>query len=156
MEITFLKQHTDSIPLIAEWYYREWKAIYAASGMSFEDVKRAIAGRANTDRIPLAVVALDGGRVIGTGCLKVHDMDTRTELTPWLAGIYVELKQRRKGIGSKLVSTLEGIAKNLGIQRLYLYTPQSAGFYTRLGWAEYERTTYKGQGVTVMEKILLL
>ena len=129
--------------------------MYVASGMSFEDVKRSIEDRANTDRIPLAVVALDGGRVIGTGCLKVHDMDTRTELTPWLAGIYVELNQRGKGVGSKLVITLEGIAKNLGTQRLYLYTPQSVGFYTRLGWAEYERTTYKGQGVTIMEKKLL-
>jgi predicted N-acetyltransferase YhbS len=122
MEITFLKQHTDSIPLIAEWYYREWKAIYAASGMSFEDVKRAIVGRANTDRIPLAVVALDGGRVIGTGCLKVHDMDTRTELTPWLAGIYVELKQRGKGIGSKIdgfvkspTSALRCILRHCGV-----------------------------------------
>jgi len=76
--------------------------MYVASGMSFEDVKRSIEDRANTDRIPLAVVALDGGRVIGTGCLKVHDMDTRTELTPWLAGIYVELKQRGKDIGSKI------------------------------------------------------
>jgi GNAT superfamily N-acetyltransferase len=122
--------------------------VYVASGVSFEDVKRAIADWANTDRIPLAVVALDGGRVIGTGCLKAHDMDTRMELTPWLVGIYVELKQRRKGIGSKLVITLEDIAKNLGTQRLYLYTPQSAGFTARLGWAEYERTTYKGLGVT--------
>ncbi len=155
MEITFLKQHTNSIPLIAKWYYREWKAIYVASGMSLEDVKRTIAERANTEGIPLALVALDGGRVVGTGCLKVHDMDTRTELTPWLAGIYVERNHRRKGIGSKLVSALEGIAKSLGTQRLYLYTPQSAGFYTRLGWAEYERTTYKGQDVTIMEKILL-
>jgi GNAT superfamily N-acetyltransferase len=123
--------------------------------MSFEDVKRTVAERANTDKIPLAVVALDGGRVIGTGCLKVHDMDTRIELTPWLAGIYVEWSQRRKGVGSRLVSALEGIAKNFGTQRLYLYTPQSAGFYTRLGWAEYQRTTYKGQSVTIMEKILL-
>ena len=82
-------------------------------------------------------------------------MDTRTELAPWLAGIYVERNQRRKGIGSKLVRTLEGIAKDLGAQRLYLYTPQSAGFYTRLGWDEYEITAYKGQGVTIMEKILL-
>jgi GNAT superfamily N-acetyltransferase len=129
--------------------------LHVASGMSFEDVKRTVAERANTDKIPLAVVALDGGRVIGTGCLKVHDMDTRIELTPWLAGIYVEWSQRRKGVGSRLVSALEGIAKNFGTQRLYLYTPQSAGFYTRLGWAEYQRTTYKGQSVTIMEKILL-
>ncbi len=154
MDITFLKQHIDSIPLIAEWYYREWKAIYEASGMSLEDVKKSVAERANTDRIPLAVVALDGGHVIGTGCLKVRDMDTRTELTPWLAGIYVERNQRQRGLGSTIVSTLEGIARNLGTQRLYLYTPQSVGFYARLGWAEYERITYKGQSVTIMEKIL--
>ena len=129
--------------------------LHEASGMSFEDVKRTVAERANTDKIPLAVVALDGGRVIGTGCLKVHDMDTRIELTLWLAGIYVEWSQRRNGFGSRLVSALEGIAKNFGTQRLYLYTPQSAGFYTRLGWAEYQRTTCKGQSVTIMEKILL-
>jgi N-acetylglutamate synthase-like GNAT family acetyltransferase len=124
------------------------------SGISFEDVKRTIAGRANTDRIPLAIVALEGGRVVGTGCLKLHDMDTRTELTLWIAGIYVEQNQRRKGLGSTIVSTLEDIAKKFGTQRLYLYTPQSVEFYVRLGWAEHERTTYKGQSVTIMEKIL--
>ena len=154
MEIAFLKQHTDSIPVIAGWYYREWGAIYDASGMYFEDVKRTIVERANTDRIPLAIVALDGGRVVGTGCLKLHDTDTRSELTLWIVGIYVEQNQRRKGLGSTIVSTLEGIAKNFGTQRLYLYTPHSAEFYARLGWGEYERTTYKGQSVTIMEKIL--
>jgi L-amino acid N-acyltransferase YncA len=101
MEIAFLKQHTESIPVIAEWYYEEWRAIYEASGMFFEDVKRTITKRTNTDRVPLAVVALDGGRVLGTGCLKVHDMETGTGLILWLAGIYVEWNQRGKGLGSR-------------------------------------------------------
>jgi N-acetylglutamate synthase-like GNAT family acetyltransferase len=155
MEIRFLKEYPNSIIQIAQWYYAEWKEIYEISGISFEDVKKAGAERTNTDLIPLAIVALDDRRVVGTGCLKTYDMDTRIELTPWLAGIYVEQTQRRKGIGSMIVIRLEGIAKNLGIQRLYLYTPQSAKFYTRLGWADYEVTTYKGQKVTIMDKTLL-
>jgi N-acetylglutamate synthase-like GNAT family acetyltransferase len=155
MEITFLKELLDSIIQIAQWYYAEWKGIYEASGLSFEDVKTAVAERTNTGTIPLAVVALDDKRIVGTGCLKTHDMDTRIELTPWLAGIYVERTLRRKGIGSMIVSCLDDIAKKLGIPRLYLYTPRSTIFYARLGWVENEITTYKGQHVTIMEKKLL-
>jgi GNAT superfamily N-acetyltransferase len=155
MEITFLKELLDSIIQIAQWYYAEWKGIYEASGLSFEDVKTAVAERTNTGTIPLAVVALDDKRIVGTGCLKTHDMDTRIELTPWLAGIYVERTLRRKGIGSMIVSCLDDIAKKLGMQRLYLYTPRSTIFYARLGWVENVITTYKGQHVAIMEKKLL-
>jgi GNAT superfamily N-acetyltransferase len=155
MEITFLKELLDSIIQIAQWYYAEWKGIYEASGLSFEDVKTAVAERTNTGTIPLAVVALDDKRIVGTGCLKTHDMDTRIELTPWLAGIYVERTKRRKGIGSMIVSCLDDIAKKLGMPRLYLYTPRSTIFYARLGWVENVITTYKGQHVAIMEKKLL-
>ena len=155
MEIKFLKDYPDSVLLIAQWYYAEWKAIYEASGMSLEDVKKTVEERANTDKIPLAIVGLDAGRVIGTGCIKAHDMDTRMDLTPWLAGIYVEQTQRRKGHGSMIVRRLEEIARKFGIEKLYLYTPRSAVFYEGLGWREYEIATYKGQHVTVMERILL-
>jgi GNAT superfamily N-acetyltransferase len=155
MEITFLKELLDSIIQIAQWYYAEWKGIYEASGLSFEDVKTAVAERTNTGTIPLAVVALDDKRIVGTGCLKTHDMDTRIELTPWLAGIYVERTKRRKGIGSMIVSCLDDIVKKLGMPRLYLYTPRSTIFYARLGWVENVITTYKGQHVAIMEKKLL-
>jgi len=155
MEIRFLKEYPDSVLLIAQWYYAEWQAIYEASGMSLEDVKKTIEERTNTDKIPLAVVGLDAGRVIGTGCMKAHDMETRMDLTPWLAGIYVERNQRCKGHGSMIVRTLEDIARKLGIPRLYLYTPQSVTFYERLGWGKHEIATYKGQHVTIMERILL-
>ncbi len=155
MEIRFLKDYPDSVLLIAQWYYAEWRAIYEASGMSLEDVRKTVEERANTDKIPLAVVGLDSGRVIGTGCIKAHDMDTRMDLTPWLAGIYVEQTQRGKGYGSMIVRGLEEIARKFGMERLYLYTPRSAAFYERLGWQKYEIATYKGQRVTIMERMLL-
>ncbi len=155
MEIRFLKDYPDSVSLIAQWYYAEWKAIYEASGMSLDDVKKTVEERANMDKIPLAIIGLDAGRVIGTGCIKAHDMDTRMDLTPWLAGIYVEQTERGKGHGSMIVRRLEEIARKLGTEKLYLYTPRSAAFYERLGWRKYEVAPYKGQHVTIMERILL-
>jgi N-acetylglutamate synthase-like GNAT family acetyltransferase len=89
-------------------------------------------------------------------CLKVHDMDTRLDLTPWLAGLYVKAPRRRQGIGITLVSAIEKKAHELGIERLYLYTPESEVFYSRLGWQIKERTEYHGYSVTLMQKEIVL
>ena len=66
MKVEFLKEHPDRVPLIADWYFTEWKDIYDASGMFFEDVKKTVKERINTDRIPLAVVAIAAGQSVGT------------------------------------------------------------------------------------------
>ncbi len=87
---------------------------------------------------------------------KVHDMDTRLNLTPWLAGLYVSAPRRRQGIGAALVSAIEKTAHDLGVEKLYLYTPESENFYLRLGWHVKERTEYHGYPVALMQKEIVL
>jgi N-acetylglutamate synthase-like GNAT family acetyltransferase len=77
-------------------------------------------------------------------------MDTRMDLSPWLAGVFVAPDHRRCGIGAALVQRIIDEAKALGVQRLYLYTPSAEHFYSRLGWALVEHTSYRGANVTVM------
>ena len=88
--------------------------------------------------------------------LKVHDMDTRLDLTPWLASLYVSESRRRQGIGTELVSAIERKAQTLGVETLYLYTPESEVFYSQLGWQVKERTEYHGYPVTLMRKEIVL
>jgi hypothetical protein len=38
----------------------------------------------------------------------------------------------------------------LGIDRLYLFTPDQVPFYRRLGWAPLARTHYRGEDVQIM------
>jgi GNAT superfamily N-acetyltransferase len=95
---------------------------------------------------------LDGAALVGTVSLKIHDMDSRMHLTPWLAALYVAEERRRQGIGTALVRAIERRAAALGIGRLFLYTPASERFYANLGWAVRERTGYHGHAVSVMEK----
>jgi GNAT superfamily N-acetyltransferase len=152
MEIRHLAGHPDFIPTLARWFHQEWA--YLHPDRTLADVEQLIHERTHRDRIPLALVAIEGDELLGTVCLKLQDMDTRAQLTPWLAGLYVAAPRRRQGIGTRLVAAIEQRAKELAVGRLYLYTPESESFYARLGWQVSERCRYHGFPVTVMTKHL--
>jgi GNAT superfamily N-acetyltransferase len=154
VNIEYLANHKEVIPTLTRWFYEEWA--YLHPERTYADVERLITERAQKDRIPLALVAFDGEELLGTVCLKPHDMDTRLDLTPWLAGLYVSAPRRREGIGTALVSAIERKACELSVKRLYLYTPESESFYAKHGWQHKERTEYHGCPVTVMEKEIVL
>ena len=84
--------------------------------------------------------------------LKTSDFKARPDLGPWLAGLYVDQLQRRKGVGTKLVHKIEKLATRLGASKLFLVTDDAEGFYSKLGWKVQERTVSQNHAVTVMEK----
>jgi predicted N-acetyltransferase YhbS len=152
MKIQYLADHQDVIPIISDWFYREWSYLYPER--TEEDFRRFISERVNKYKVPLTLVAFEGDELVGTVCLKTYDMDTKTDLSPWLAGLYVKESWREKGIGSTLVKAIEQKAIELGISLLYLYTPESEDFYSNLGWSVREKTNYHKFPVTIMEKRL--
>ena len=154
MNIAYLADHKEVIPLLAQWFYKEWA--YLNPGRTLADVEQLIRERTNTDKIPIALVAFDHQELLGTVCLKVHDMDTRLDLSPWLAGLYVAAPRRQQGIGATLVAAIENKAIELGIDKLYLHTPESETFYSKLGWQVKERPQYHGYPVSLMQKRLFL
>lgn len=42
-------------------------------------------------------------------------------------------------------------AAELGVERIYLFTPDQMLFYARLGWSALEVVEYRGETVTIME-----
>ena len=84
------------------------------------------------DRIPLCLVALHEGRLVGVVNLVDSDDDDHPEWHPWLAGMVVAEPWRGRGVGSGLVRYLLAEARRLGCERVYFGT-DGPGFYTRLG-----------------------
>ncbi|MCE5230200.1 GNAT family N-acetyltransferase [bacterium] len=154
LRIEYLADHPDFIPTLARWMHEEWGYLYPEH--TLETRERIVTERANKDRIPLTLVAIDGDEPVGTVGLKINDMDTRPDLTPWLASLYVKETRRREGIGARLVEAIEIEAAKLGVTKLYLYTPKSESFYTELGWSVTERVEYRGDFVSVMVKLIRL
>ena len=150
--IGYLADYLEWVPVIAGWFYEQWYDLYVNRSMTLKDTENSIAERCNYDKIPLALVAVKDDKVIGTICLKQFDMETRKDLSPWLAGLYVATEQRCNGVGSLLVEGLIEKTIALDISKLYLYTPDAEDFYGKLGWQALEQTEYLGRKVTILEK----
>ena len=148
MNIEYLADYPDALPILAEWQHCEWGHLRA--GDTVEKRKARLEGYSNRDRIPLTVVAHEGSEVLGSASLVLHDMETRMELTPWLAGVFVGEQYRRRGIGAQLVRRIMEAAGKLDVPLLYLYTVHNEKFYAALGWILLERTNYREQKVVIM------
>lgn len=153
MRIEFLKHFSEFIPLIAKWFYQEWGHYHPE--LSLQDIEERLYQRINTNKIPLALVAVENEEVVGTVSLKKYDMDTRKQYSPWLSSMYVREDKRKQGIGKQLVQALENKAKELGVKILYLYTPDAEDFYHKYGWQTFEHVKYRSAQVSVMKKKLI-
>ena len=135
------------IPTLAEWHHAQW---------SYLDVGKSVAQRAATLRthgratVPMTLIALSRDTLLGSASLIAHDMDTRMDLSPWLASVYVAPAYRGHGVGSALVRQVVARAAALDFPALYLFTPDRAGFYERLGWHVLEHVRYRGYRQVLM------
>jgi GNAT superfamily N-acetyltransferase len=154
MTIDYLANHRSAVLELAAYGFNEWRRIYDKRGISLNDVVAAFEARANDDRLPLAVVAIENGNVIGTGSLKVEDLEIRLELSPWLGGIFVVPEYRDRGVATAIIQRLLQEAGRLKLSVLYLWTPSAESLYARLGWKTMERLDYCGYSMSLMQLAL--
>ena len=148
MQIEYLADKAAFIPTLARWHHEEWG--YLSPGGSVEQRVSKLQTHRGRQHIPTTFVALSEGMPLGSASLVAHDMDTRMDLSPWLASLYVTPEHRRRGVGTALVQRVLREAEALSVTTLYLFTPDREEFYTRLGWSLVERTEYRGQQVDIM------
>lgn len=154
VKIESIADHLDLVYTIALWHFREWgHADPTGSVKSWADGLRQ---KTNRGRIPTTFVALEGDELLGSVTLVDHDMDSRLDLSPWLAGLYVKPEKRGRGVGSALTNYAVQAAAQMGVKCLYLYTESARDLYLRLGWRSIGEDFYEGQIVTIMSFDILL
>ena len=149
LRIEHLADHVDAIPTLASWILEEWG--YSFADGTFEELISEFERRTIPHTIPETFVALEGDRCVGTASIVARDMSIRPELSPWLAAVYVVPECRSKGIGTKLARSAMLEAETLGLDKLYLFTPDRRDFYGSLGWHVCEHVAYRGVGVVIMQ-----
>lgn len=105
-------------------------------GASVERMATRLAQATDADRIPLCLVAVHDGALVGVVNLVEDDDSPEPDWIPWLAGMVVAPEWRGRGVGSQLVRRLLDEARRLGIGRVWFGT-DGPGFYTRLGAVEH-------------------
>ena len=135
---------------VAAWQYEQWGVGYP--GMSFRDFLGDVERGIRSEHIPVILVGIVGGEVVGTASIIENDLPSRTDINPWLASVFVRPDFRNRGIGTALIEAAITHAGKLGIQRLHLFTHDLEEFYSRFGWMKIDRSDFMGLEVSIMAR----
>ena len=131
MRFEYLANYPDLIPALAHWHVAEWGGLY-------EDWKTEVAETEFRSQgvggIPTTIILLEDNELVGSVSLIETDLETLPPYTPWLASLFVHPDFRGRGLGKLLVQRVVQEAAKLGVDRLYLFTPEHQAFYQKLGW----------------------
>lgn len=141
---------TPEVAICARWRANAFSVLRA----SFEEELKSLELFASDRSLGVALVAKMGGEPIGTCLLVESEIEPNHDVSPWLAGLFVVPKHRRKGAGAVLVHAIEDQARQRGFSRLYLYTSDAVPFYARLGWSVIDRTNWRGFDTAFMARDL--
>jgi GNAT superfamily N-acetyltransferase len=94
--------------------------------------------------LPQWYVMLKGERLIGCYGLITNDFNSRQDLWPWLAALFISPDERGQGLGKVLLDHGIAEASKLGYPQVYLVTDHTT-YYEKYGW-EYIGTAYGVDG----------
>ena len=143
-----LKDAPGYLTQLARWHQSEWS--HLNPGETLEQRIEKMQRYLNNHFIPSTFIAEDD-TILGSAAIIQNDMETRTELSPWLASVYVSTENRNRGIGTKLVRHIMSCAKDESYDTLYLFTADRQKFYEGLGWSVFDTEYYHGQQVSLMQ-----
>jgi GNAT superfamily N-acetyltransferase len=150
--IVTVAQRPDLVPVVSRWLWEEWGR---HGGQSIEEEAARVATRTSASGPEQCFVLLTDGAPVATASLVHHDLSTRPDLTPWLAGVFVEPHFRGRGFASQLVKAVETACRLAGIPNIWLHTASAAGLYARLEWRAIGMEPLGETAVTLMCRCLL-
>jgi len=84
-----------------------------------------------------------------------HDLNERPELTPWLAGVFVEPHARGRGHAARLIGAVEEASRAASVSTLWLHTNTAERIYARAGWLTVETIRHNGKPFAPMRRDLV-
>ena len=149
MEIIDIREEPELIDILSEYHQKEWG--HLCLGETLEGRKGRMRIFLKDEFIPTMYVAKKNGNPAGSVAIVENDMDTKPEIMPWMAFVYVFPEYRRQGLGSVLVKHIMGKTREKGIKKMYLFTETQENFYLKFGWQSISREKYHGSNVVIMD-----
>src|SRR5699024_1049868 len=104
MNTAFLSQRPEYITEVARIIHERFDLDENIKGNYKEAA--AFFGGSTVKGHPITLIALEGGKCVGTVSIYKNDLAERPNYQPWLAALYVLPGYRGKGIADRLVSDM--------------------------------------------------
>jgi N-acetylglutamate synthase-like GNAT family acetyltransferase len=132
IEIAFLADHLETVPILAHWFQTQWPAYYAERIPT--DIAQDFYAEANRSSVPVRLVAFIDSELAGTISLRERALQALPEYRPGLGGLFVVERYRRRGLGTELVQAGMNEARKQGYAKIFAATVSAGGILERLGW----------------------
>jgi predicted N-acetyltransferase YhbS len=151
IKIDLLKNHPHTIPALAHIWHEVLGKIWFPE-LEVREIESLTYDELKHQDETISFIALCDEIPVGFCTFKLKE-EFRPALGPWLADVVVAPKHQKQGIGKMLIDITVLKAKDLGFEKLYLFTfdPTIPEYYQRLGWKKIEMDEFKSHPVTVME-----
>lgn len=148
-QIRFLADAPEHVDQLADWHHAQWQHLY--SDWTHDVARRELLEHAQSKTLPTTLVLMNDGVLLGSVSLVEVDSESLSQIgSPWLASLYVKIGERGCGFGAALVNALLQHAKNISVEKVFLFTPEHKSFYQDIGWSVFRQENLNGQKVDVM------
>ncbi|HLC92684.1 MAG TPA: GNAT family N-acetyltransferase [archaeon] len=125
--LAYCKKH---VPAISKWMWEEWDKKNGIPLKAIEYRTRHCLGKKS---IPMTFVGIVNERPVATVSLWRNDVNSRQDLFPWLAALFVAPEMRKLGLGREMQEFALAKAGELGFGKIYLMTSYK-NYYEKNGW----------------------
>jgi GNAT superfamily N-acetyltransferase len=129
VEIFDIRTREDLFNEALEYFWNQW-----GIGSNYNFYKDCMYHSCLTEsKLPRFYIALQDGKIVGVYALLANDLNSRQDLKPWFACLYVAPESRGQNLGIALQKHAIEQAERAGYQRIYLCTDLK-GYYERNNW----------------------
>ena len=130
--------------MIIDLHYNHW--VNFNPKMRKEDTEYKFREVYTKDTLPFGVVLVnENEEIIGFCVFKIENLKKYPEIYPWFSDVMIIEKYRGQGYGKLLLSEGQKILKDLGYNKIYVWTDQAPDFYKKLGFT-YLKQVEKNEG----------
>jgi GNAT superfamily N-acetyltransferase len=153
IKFEYLVDRSDDVLKVTTLWYSVWAD---RMGPDLESITEQFRTSLSRKSLPLDIVAILDGEIVGTAALKDHEMkEIYPEHQFWLGSVFVTPTHRSLGIASLLTKHIIELANERRLPQLYLQTTDmTGGLYAKLGWVPLEQLFYKNTDTLLMVKKL--